>query len=601
MENTDSARAIGADAFAAYAYPAILDAAPRILSISSDFGPYKSENQLITETELVQLHLRFLLDSLRELVIIKSAGNDFFSGEYAAFPWQKRVALLNALLALRADSLPYASRIVIVGATDNNHGRARFSNSFRGGVDLYAPGVGVSLLQSDGSIKSVDGTSFSTPLVAGVAAQLLAMDPSLSAADVKALLLAGAIDSVENSNGVNEFPQKVGNTSETVYEADAYGSLRALSSRNGTPLCGARLVPLVANDSIIGTRAIRYGGVNSESFSAYTFHSQSLAAGGRLVSLDPAQSQTFAAGAWNTPLHYSDGERRVFGERDTLTFRQFSRFIPGTYEIDLRIRRARSTGSAESWNARSKFGLVQSQGHWFSQPSLSPDGNRVLFPYGTWHAPAQRARLGIIDSAGVAQNIPLWPDGSASYGALTAWKPDGTAALIYTATNNTVLFAGTGNPDYESRLVLVTFSGNSATTQTLQTEPNRVPFRIRWSDEGRRVTLVDEIIGAPSDCRVREYSFTGTLTLRTTQNVAKNPDCANEISDRLAVDGYVGLFLGDPGAYVDESGGGGGGGGMASSVVRQPDTTISPKFWMRNPRRVGARARQSSVIPHLDF
>lgn len=89
--------------------------------------------------------------------------------------------------------------VVCVAASDSSDARASFSNYGSQSVDLYAPGVGIA-----SSYPAVgdwtcghacyvfsNGTSMATPHVAGVAALMRAADPTMSATEIKARLLAG--------------------------------------------------------------------------------------------------------------------------------------------------------------------------------------------------------------------------------------------------------------------------------------------------------------------------------------------------------------------------------------------------------------------------
>ena len=67
---------------------------------------------------------------------------------------------------------------------------AQFSNYGRTSVDLFAPGVSIfSAALGDGFARE-DGTSLAAPVVSGVAALLMSQFPSLTAADVKRILMA---------------------------------------------------------------------------------------------------------------------------------------------------------------------------------------------------------------------------------------------------------------------------------------------------------------------------------------------------------------------------------------------------------------------------
>jgi subtilisin family serine protease len=85
------------------------------------------------------------------------------------------------------------SQTIAVAATDNRDARASFSN-FGAETDVCAPGVNVWSLAPSNSYAYKSGTSMSTPHVTGLAALLWSAAPTLSAAQVRALIEQGARD-----------------------------------------------------------------------------------------------------------------------------------------------------------------------------------------------------------------------------------------------------------------------------------------------------------------------------------------------------------------------------------------------------------------------
>ncbi len=91
---------------------------------------------------------------------------------------------------------------VVVSAYDaagGDNGWAWFSN-YGDAVDVAAPGVGILSTWTGGGNETLDGTSMATPCVAGAVAGVLAVDPGLNAADVRALLEETGETGVEGAN-----------------------------------------------------------------------------------------------------------------------------------------------------------------------------------------------------------------------------------------------------------------------------------------------------------------------------------------------------------------------------------------------------------------
>lgn len=83
--------------------------------------------------------------------------------------------------------------MIPVSATDSNDAMASWS-SFGAFVALSAPGVGIYTTTNGGGYGSVSGTSFSSPVTAGVIALMMSAKASLTSADVEILLYKSAVD-----------------------------------------------------------------------------------------------------------------------------------------------------------------------------------------------------------------------------------------------------------------------------------------------------------------------------------------------------------------------------------------------------------------------
>jgi cell wall-associated protease len=74
----------------------------------------------------------------------------------------------------------------------NEHLAATFTNYGKKNTDVFAPGVKVTSIDKDAEFNTADGTSFASPITAGIAALILEYYPDLSAKQLKQCILASA-------------------------------------------------------------------------------------------------------------------------------------------------------------------------------------------------------------------------------------------------------------------------------------------------------------------------------------------------------------------------------------------------------------------------
>jgi thermitase len=90
-------------------------------------------------------------------------------------------------------STPDNPCVLTVSASDSNDTLASFSNT-GSNIDLSAPGVNILTTATGGSYGYGTGTSFSAPVVAGVAALMISANPSLTGTQVRDILEQSADD-----------------------------------------------------------------------------------------------------------------------------------------------------------------------------------------------------------------------------------------------------------------------------------------------------------------------------------------------------------------------------------------------------------------------
>jgi len=253
--------------------------APRVLSVSIDqtlppMRPNAPQDTIEREGHINDTvgEISALLRQTPGMLLVIAAGNDRYRGTVADYFREPTPALLRlAVLRIRQDSAQYRDRIIVVAGTaiGNNfwdvsaHSATEGSNFFAGMMDIAAPAEDVRVLdrwtgQTGTAVPTVfsTGTSLSAPMVAGVAGLLLAMDPSLTAEQVKDYIVWGARrPRADEQTGQLAVPPAVSGAPETIYQLDAYGSLTLMAAeRQSIPVCGNRA--WVQNNQVIAEREL---------------------------------------------------------------------------------------------------------------------------------------------------------------------------------------------------------------------------------------------------------------------------------------------------------------------------------------------------------
>lgn len=100
-----------------------------------------------------------------------------------------------------------ASNWLEIGASSwENNKVATFSNYAKENVDVFAPGVKLYSTVPDGEYQAMSGTSMASPVAAGVAAVLRSYFPSLTAEQVKSIMMESAVksDATVNKPGTKD-------------------------------------------------------------------------------------------------------------------------------------------------------------------------------------------------------------------------------------------------------------------------------------------------------------------------------------------------------------------------------------------------------------
>ncbi len=147
--------------------------------INGSFGKYYSP------------HRGWVIDAMKyaaekDVLVVIAAGND-----------AKNLDEINKFPSDSYDGdAEYSDNVVIVGALNysyDNKMLATFTNYGKRNVDVFAPGVKIYATAPDNSYRYLQGTSMASPNVAGVAALIRSYYPSLTAAQVKQILIDSSI------------------------------------------------------------------------------------------------------------------------------------------------------------------------------------------------------------------------------------------------------------------------------------------------------------------------------------------------------------------------------------------------------------------------
>lgn len=154
------------------------------------------------------------------------------------------------------------SSILAVSATDQNDARATFS-SYGPYVDISAPGKDIYSAWNGGGYGNYWGTSFSSPIVAGTAALVMAANSNLTPADIDRILTSTATDL--GSAGYDQYfghgrvdAAKAVAAARTFVATDSQAPTISIASPTGGSVAGVVAVDVKYSDNVGVTRAEFY-------------------------------------------------------------------------------------------------------------------------------------------------------------------------------------------------------------------------------------------------------------------------------------------------------------------------------------------------------
>ncbi|MCD4835071.1 MAG: S8 family serine peptidase [Bacteroidales bacterium] len=185
--------------------------------INMSFG-----KQLSPQKQLVDDAIKYAEE--KGVLLVHAAGNDGFN-----------IDKIKQYPTKNLEENKQISTWITVGASSMNSNlkfAASFTNYGKDMVDIFAPGVRVKSLAPEDEYEVADGTSFSAPVVSGVAALLISYYPELTANDVKNIITKSALKYAETEvNKPGDYSKKkktisFGDLSITGGIVSAYEALR---------------------------------------------------------------------------------------------------------------------------------------------------------------------------------------------------------------------------------------------------------------------------------------------------------------------------------------------------------------------------------------
>ena len=180
--------------------------------INGSFGKYYSQN-----ADWVKEAIQYAAS--KDVLVIFAAGNDSkdldTENKYPTDSYNNEPEFANNVLIIGALNVDYGSKMV-----------ASFSNFGKNNVDIFAPGMKIYATTPLNTYEYLQGTSMASPNVAGVAALIRSYYPSLTANQVKQVIMESGT-SLGNTVSVGEDKHKAGfaDVSKTGKIVNAYDAL----------------------------------------------------------------------------------------------------------------------------------------------------------------------------------------------------------------------------------------------------------------------------------------------------------------------------------------------------------------------------------------
>lgn len=204
--------------------------------------------------------ITYAADNGAKIINISIAGSSSSSTLQNAvnYAWNKGAVIFAAAANYSTSTAYYpaaCNNVVAVSATNSNDTRASFSN-YGNWIDISAPGVSILTTNNGGGYSFWSGTSFSSPISAGLGALIMSVNPTLTNAQVVDIIEKNADDigaigfDPDFGYGRINVYKSVSSAVNTMPEPDVTAPSISISSpTNGSTVTGSVTVSLSATDN----------------------------------------------------------------------------------------------------------------------------------------------------------------------------------------------------------------------------------------------------------------------------------------------------------------------------------------------------------------
>lgn len=171
--------------------------------VSAMMCAFDAANAPVNNVRIINISYANMFDEVKHPVLIQLFKHWYYKKDGLVF-----VSAGNDGRSLATKDLPFVNVISAMGHVKEmkladikaGSGKSPWQSAFGPCVDFTAPGEDIQVTDVNGTNTSVDGTSFSSPIVAGIAALCLSVNPKLHNYEIENILKRSAVNTTSGRN-----------------------------------------------------------------------------------------------------------------------------------------------------------------------------------------------------------------------------------------------------------------------------------------------------------------------------------------------------------------------------------------------------------------